>query len=200
MPSGRQAYSLAERGQIALRHKLTIAKLQHDRSGPSSERARSLDQLELQLGEFIEHVTQTAAVDAIAAAQSQASQPDDQHAPSSKPRRRMRARRPLLSTPEKKAPDVGAFLLFWRLQSWVAASGGASAHLAGGNRHGHALADQAPGHRVAVGVDLDGAIVGTPGHARLGRARKQLIAIDEIVQRQGRPNSRAHAQVRAGRP
>ena len=36
--------------------KLTIAKLQHDRFGPSSERARLLDQLELQLGELVEVV------------------------------------------------------------------------------------------------------------------------------------------------
>jgi hypothetical protein len=33
--------------------KLTIAKMQHERFGPSSERARLLDQLELQLGELI---------------------------------------------------------------------------------------------------------------------------------------------------
>jgi hypothetical protein len=32
------------------------------------------------------------------------------------------------------------------------------AHLAGRDRHRHALADQLPRHRVAVGVDLDGAI------------------------------------------
>jgi transposase len=53
--------------------KLTIAKLQHERFGPTSERARLLDQLELQLGELMEHVSQTATADEIAAAQSQTS-------------------------------------------------------------------------------------------------------------------------------
>jgi transposase len=76
--------------------KLTIAKLQHERFGPSSERARLLDQLELQLGELIEHVAQTAATDAIA--EPQTSQPDDQHVPSSRPPRRTPARRPLPET------------------------------------------------------------------------------------------------------
>jgi transposase len=68
--------------------KLTIAKLQHERFGPSSERARLLDQLELQLGELVEHVAQTATTDEIATAQTQANQ---QH----KPPRRKPARRPL---------------------------------------------------------------------------------------------------------
>jgi transposase len=71
--------------------KLTIAKLQHERFGPSSERARLLDQLELQLGELIEHVAQAATADEIGAAQSPTSQ---QH----KPPRRQPVRRPL---PEK---------------------------------------------------------------------------------------------------
>src|SRR5512139_1802304 len=48
--------------------KLTIAKLQHERFGPSSERARLLDQLELQLGELVEHMAQAATSDEIAAA------------------------------------------------------------------------------------------------------------------------------------
>jgi transposase len=78
--------------------KLTIAKLQHDRFGPSSERARLLDQLELQLGELVEHVAQAATADEIAAAQAQTSQSDDQHAPTSKPPRRTPARRPLPET------------------------------------------------------------------------------------------------------
>jgi transposase len=68
--------------------KLTIAKLQHERFGPSSERARLLDQLELQLGELVEHVAQADAAAEIAAAQSQ---PDRHH----KPPRRKPARRPL---------------------------------------------------------------------------------------------------------
>ena len=33
------------------------------------------------------------------------------------------------------------------------------AHLSGRDRHRHALADQLPGHRVAIRVDLDGTIV-----------------------------------------
>jgi transposase len=47
--------------------KLTIAKLQHDKFGTSSERARLLDQLELQLAELEEQVSQNAAADEIAA-------------------------------------------------------------------------------------------------------------------------------------
>jgi hypothetical protein len=78
--------------------KLTIAKLQHDRFGPSSERARLLDQLELQLGELIEHVGQTATTDEIAVAQAQMSQSDDRHGPTNKPPRRTPARRPLPET------------------------------------------------------------------------------------------------------
>ena len=68
--------------------KLTIAKLQHERFGPSSERARLLDQLELQLGELVEHVAQAATADEIGAAQSQTSRHP-------KPPRRKPARRPL---------------------------------------------------------------------------------------------------------
>jgi transposase len=69
--------------------KLTIAKLQHEQFGPSSERARLLDQLELQLGELVEHVAQAAISDEIAANQS--SQPTREPA---RPRRKP-ARRPL---------------------------------------------------------------------------------------------------------
>jgi|SRR5262245_16817067 len=55
--------------------KLTIAKLQHDKFGPSSERgARLLDQLELRPGELVESVAQTAATEEIAAAQQSAQQ------------------------------------------------------------------------------------------------------------------------------
>jgi transposase len=69
--------------------KLTIAKLQHDRFGNSSERTSVLmDQLELQLGELVERRAEETAADAIAAAQTGAVGP----AP---PQRRMPARRPL---------------------------------------------------------------------------------------------------------
>jgi hypothetical protein len=72
--------------------KLTIAKLQHEQFGPSSERgARLLDQLELQLGELIEHVAQNAAADEIAASQSSQG---EQRAATTPPRRKP-ARRPL---------------------------------------------------------------------------------------------------------
>ena len=51
--------------------KLTIAKLQHDRFGNSSERTSVLmDQLELQLGELVERRAQEKAAEDIAAAQS----------------------------------------------------------------------------------------------------------------------------------
>ena len=70
--------------------KLTIAKLQHDRFGPSSERARLLDQLELQLGELVEHVAQAATADEIAAAQ-----PDEPDSARAATPRRQPARRPL---------------------------------------------------------------------------------------------------------
>jgi transposase len=77
--------------------KLTIAKLQHERFGPSSERARLLDQLELQLGELVEHAAQAATASEITAAQLV--QPDSaQAAARATPPRRQPARRPL---PEK---------------------------------------------------------------------------------------------------
>ena len=51
--------------------KLTIAKLQHDQHGNSSERTSVLmDQLELQLGELVERRAQEKAAEDIAAAQS----------------------------------------------------------------------------------------------------------------------------------
>ena len=51
--------------------KLTIAKLQHDAHGKSSERTSVLmDQLELQLGELIERRAQDKAADEIAAQQT----------------------------------------------------------------------------------------------------------------------------------
>jgi transposase len=69
--------------------KLTIAKLQHDKHGNSSERTSVLmDQLELQLGELIERRAQETAAGEIAAAQSPASG-------AAKPERRKPARRPL---------------------------------------------------------------------------------------------------------
>jgi len=68
--------------------KLTIAKLQHERFGPSSERARLLDQLELQLGELVEHVAQAATADEIA-------QPVETETGQTAPPRRQPARRPL---------------------------------------------------------------------------------------------------------
>ena len=72
--------------------KLTIAKLQHDKFGTSSERARLLDQLELQLAELEEQVAQNAATDEIAALPA-----GSQSEPGavSKPPRRRPARRPL---------------------------------------------------------------------------------------------------------
>jgi transposase len=70
--------------------KLTIAKLQHDRFGNSSERTSVLmDQLELQLGELVERRAQETAADAIAAAQTDATRPEVRQ------QRRMPARRPL---------------------------------------------------------------------------------------------------------
>lgn len=52
--------------------KLTIAKLQHDTHGKSSERTSVLmEQLELQLGELVERRAQEKTADEIAAAQSQ---------------------------------------------------------------------------------------------------------------------------------
>src|SRR5262245_6179524 len=72
--------------------KLTIAKLQHARFGPSSERARLLDQLELQLGELVERVAQVETAAEIAA--TQPSQPDGGQATRATPPRRQPARRP----------------------------------------------------------------------------------------------------------
>lgn len=73
--------------------KLTIAKLQHDKHGKSSERTLVLmDQLQLQLGELVARRAQETAADEIAAAQTPASD-----AAKSEPRaqRRKPARRPL---------------------------------------------------------------------------------------------------------
>jgi transposase len=73
--------------------KLTIAKLQHDKHGKSSERTSVLmDQLQLQLGELVARRAQETAADEIAAAQTPASD-----AAKSEPRaqRRKPARRPL---------------------------------------------------------------------------------------------------------
>jgi transposase len=70
--------------------KLTIAKLQHEQFGPSSERgARLLDQLELQLGELVEQLAQNAAADAIAASQA----PQGEQRAATTPPRRKPARR-----------------------------------------------------------------------------------------------------------
>jgi transposase len=72
--------------------KLTIAKLQHEQFGPSSERgAQLLEQLELQLGELVEHVAQNAAAGEIAASQS----PQGEQRAATTPPRRKPARRPL---------------------------------------------------------------------------------------------------------
>ena len=69
--------------------KLTIAKLQHDRFGNSSERTSVLmDQLELQLGELVERRAQETAADEIAAAQTATK-------PEARQQRRMPARRAL---------------------------------------------------------------------------------------------------------
>jgi transposase len=76
--------------------KLTIAKLQHERFGPSSERARLLDQLELQLGELMEHAAQAETAAEIAAAQPM--EPKSGQAARSAPPRRQPARRPLPET------------------------------------------------------------------------------------------------------
>jgi len=72
--------------------KLTIAKLQHHRFGPSSERARLIDQLELQLGELVELTAQGATADELAA-QIQVKAQQRRSSPTV-PRRRP-ARRPL---------------------------------------------------------------------------------------------------------
>lgn len=45
--------------------KLTIAKMRRDKFGSSSEHAGKLDQLELQLAELVEHVSEDKTTDAI---------------------------------------------------------------------------------------------------------------------------------------
>jgi transposase len=73
--------------------KLTIAKLQHDRHGNSSERTSVLmDQLQLQFGELIERRAQETAADEIAAAQAPATGDTRTETPR---QRRKPARRPL---------------------------------------------------------------------------------------------------------
>jgi transposase len=72
--------------------KLTIAKLRHAKFGSSSERARLLDQLELQLAELEEQVAQNAATDEIAALPAAS---NGEQATTSKEPRRRPARRPL---------------------------------------------------------------------------------------------------------
>jgi len=62
------------------------------------------------------------------------------------------------------AVEVGAIddtlsAAFGKLMDGDLADAMPDANLAGSDRDGDALADQSPGHRVAVGVDLDGAIV-----------------------------------------
>jgi transposase len=74
--------------------KLTIAKLQHQRFGPSSERARLIDQLELQLGELIELTVQGATAEEIAAQLNVNVQGDQQRTQTTSQRRKP-ARRPL---------------------------------------------------------------------------------------------------------
>ncbi|MGE3918058.1 MAG: IS66 family transposase [Hyphomicrobiaceae bacterium] len=74
--------------------KLTIAKLQRDRFGPSSERAQLLDQLELQLGELIERRAQETTADEIAE-QSSTTATNPAGVAENKPPKRKPARRPL---------------------------------------------------------------------------------------------------------
>ena len=72
--------------------KLTIAKLQHDRFGASSERTSVLmDQLELQLGELVARRAEETVAAEIAAAQA----PQTSARPEAPRERRMPARRPL---------------------------------------------------------------------------------------------------------
>ena len=74
--------------------KLTIAKLQHDAHGKSSERTAVLmDQLELQLGELIERRAQDKAADEIAAQQTPSASGASKPEPPA--HRRKPARRPL---------------------------------------------------------------------------------------------------------
>lgn len=79
--------------------KLTIAKLQHDTHGKSSERTSVLmEQLQLQLGELVERRAQETVADEIAAAQSPspvAGAGPDPGSPATNPERRKPARRPL---------------------------------------------------------------------------------------------------------
>jgi transposase len=75
--------------------KLTIAKLQHRRFGPSAERARLIDQLELQLGELVELTAQDATADEIAAQLKVNAQGQQQQCATPKTPRRKPARRPL---------------------------------------------------------------------------------------------------------
>jgi transposase len=76
--------------------KLTIAKLQHDKFGSSSERARLLVQLELQLGELIERRAQEMAVEDMAASHPAAPAGAGSETPAApRPSRQKPARRPL---------------------------------------------------------------------------------------------------------
>jgi transposase len=75
--------------------KLTIAKLQHQRFGPSAERARLIDQLELQLGELVELTAQDATADEIAAQLKVNAQGGQQQRTTTTSQRRKPARRPL---------------------------------------------------------------------------------------------------------
>ena len=83
--------------------KLTIAKLQRDKFGSSSERGAKLDQLELQLGELVEQAAQTKAAAEIAAPPLAAA-PPPATAAKDKP-----ARRPLPShLPRERVVHPGA--------------------------------------------------------------------------------------------
>src|SRR5262245_27655842 len=75
--------------------KLTIAKLQHQRFGPSSERARLIDQLELQLGELVELTAQDATAEEIAAQIKVNAEGQQQDTTTRSQQRRKPARRPL---------------------------------------------------------------------------------------------------------
>src|SRR6516162_5371009 len=75
--------------------KLTIAKLQHRRFGPSSEHARLIDQLELQLGELVELTVQDATAEEIAAQLQVNIQGQQQRTTTRSQQRRKPARRPL---------------------------------------------------------------------------------------------------------
>ena len=75
--------------------RLTIAKLQHRRFGPSSEHARLIDQLELQLGELVELTVQDATAEEIAAQLQVNIQGQQQRTTTRSQQRRKPARRPL---------------------------------------------------------------------------------------------------------